>query len=179
MSKVFGSLYLIVSRFGYPIVTSFLVLVGALLSGRDGYSAIEILILAALVGVAIVIWALFHARQSANVPDNAPALFANVRGSGKYAMLAFESEFCIASMSVGKRLAALETTYPDTFQLYSLSVFKSPGKELFEKYKGRTTPTFVLIDPDGEMVMNWPLILPIEHVSYEIQRKQPSIVQPQ
>src|SRR5215813_2239056 len=164
MSKVFNAAFLVVSRFAYLVVSIPIILGAALLFARDGFALPELLMLAALVGVAIVVWAVFHARQSANVPDNALALLDSIRKSGKYAMLAFESEFCISSMTVGQRLTALETAYPDTFQVYSLSIFKTPGKELFEDYQGRTTPTFVLVAPNGEIVMNWPLVLPIEHV---------------
>lgn len=177
MSKLFNTLFLIVSRFAYPVVTGFVVLVAAALFSQGGFSLVELLILAGLVGAFVVIWWRFHARQSVNVPDNAPDLLTSIRGSGKYAMLAFESEFCISSMTVGQRLAALEAAYPETFHVYSLSIFKTPGKELFEDYKGKSTPTFVLVDPDGKMVMNWPLVLPIEHVNFEITRRQAAAAQ--
>src|SRR5260221_6553712 len=173
MHKVFNFLYMLVNRFGFPLISALIILGTGLFFSRDGFSPAELLILAVLIVAASVIWALAHARQSANVPDESSALFEQIHNSGKYAMLAFESEFCISSTTVGHRLAALEATYPDTFQLYSLSIFKTPGKELFEEYKGRATPTFVLVDPDGKMVMNWPLILPIDHVNYEINRKRP------
>jgi thioredoxin-related protein len=86
-------------------------------------------------------------------------------------MVALESEFCLSSTTVGARLSALEAAHPDKFQIYALSIFKEPGKRLFKQYKGRVTPTYVLLDPRGKVVMNWPLVLPVEKVSYAVTQE--------
>ncbi|MEP7288479.1 MAG: hypothetical protein ABI947_22230 [Chloroflexota bacterium] len=117
-----------------------------------------------------VVWLKFHARETAGLPDNAPDLLREIERSGKYTLLAFESEFCLASTTVGQRLANLEAENPNRFRLYSLSVLKNPGKVLFERYKGRVTPTYVLLNPQGELMMEWPMVLPIERVLYTVQQ---------
>ena len=151
-----------------PVIPVFLIIV---LLGLDGFSLTDFVIMGLVLVLLGIIWTRTHARQSANVPASGEDLMATIKGSGKYAMLALESEYCLSSTNVGKRLIDLETSFPNEFQIYALSIFKTPGKELYESYKCRVTPTYVLLDPEGKVVMEYPLVLPVERVSYAITQR--------
>jgi thioredoxin-related protein len=152
----------------FPIMASAAILI---VVGLDGFSAADFgilgALLVALIGLAIF-WRLSHARQSDNVPETTEALMDTINQNGKYAVVAFESEFCFASTTVGQRLAALESAHPDQFQTYSVSILQDPGKELFERYGLRATPTYVLLDKEGKVVDDFPLVLPVERVIYTV-----------
>jgi thioredoxin-related protein len=151
-----------------PLVPVFLIVV---LLGLDGFSVTDFVIIGLVLVLLGILWSRTHARQTTNVPTSNEDLMQSIKSSGKYAMLALESEYCLSSTNVGKRLIDLETSYPNDFQIYALSIFKTPGKELYESYKCRVTPTYVLIDPEGKVVMEYPLVLPVERVSYAITQK--------
>lgn len=140
--------------------------------GQNGWSVVDLVILAIAVTAFVLYWATQHARQSDNVPANPQTLMTEIEQSGKYAMLAFESEFCFASTQVGKQLNQLEETYPDKFQIYKISILDDPGKDLFKQYEGKVTPTYVLLNPQGQVMMDWPLVLPVERVSYALKQQE-------
>jgi thioredoxin-related protein len=171
MDKVPRPLVTVFSTYAFLSLPASVVLLLVVLLGLDGYSTTDFGILGALlvglIGFAFF-WRQFHARQSANVPETAEKLIETINQNGKYAVLAFESEFCLASTTVGQRLAALENAHPDRFQTYSISVLQDPGKGLFAKYGLRTTPTYVLLDNEGRVVDDFPLVLPVERVIYAV-----------
>jgi len=157
-----------INYFGWiTIPVAVVIVVGALL-GLDGFSAFDAVIVICLILVSGLLWWRYHARQSFNAPQNSQAVKDEIRQTGKYAMIAFQSEFCLSSTNVGQRLKALEDSYPAKFQIYELSILKDPGRELFQEYGGRVTPTYVLLDPRGHVVMDWPLVLPVERVAYTV-----------
>ncbi len=168
MSKLLYRLFVIINQYGFLSVPVPALILLAVILGLDGYTLGDGFVIGAAAATLALFWWRFHARQTANVPDNTDALQETINQNGKYALLAFESEFCLSSTTVGQRLAKLETMYPEKFQIYSLSVRKDPGKELFQQYEGRVTPTYVLLDPEGKEVMNWPLVLPVDRVTYAV-----------
>jgi thioredoxin-related protein len=171
MDKVPRLLVTVFSTYAFVSLPASVVVIAVLVLGLDGYSTTDFGILGALLVGVIgfgVFWRQFHARQSANVPETADKLMESIQANGKYAVLAFESEFCLASTTVGQRLAALENAHPDRFQTYSISVLQDPGKGLFQKYGLRTTPTYVLLDKEGKVVDDFPLVLPVERVIYAV-----------
>ena len=142
----------------------------AVLLGLNGFSLADGLIVAGLVVAAALLWGRLHARQSAGLPTSSSEFLHTLSHERKYSLLAFESEFCLASVGVGKQLRDLEAAHPDRFQMYCLSVHQDPGKTLFQRYDGMVTPTYVLLSPDGDVVMEWPLVLPIQRVTYAVTR---------
>ena len=159
------------NQYGYislPLLP-FVALIIALIA--YGFSLLSLVILMVVLLGLIAFWVLTHARQTPNAPHSKMSLLEEIKSSGKFAMLAFESEFCLSSTRVGQQLSELEEHYPKQFQVYSLSVLKDPGKDLFKQYRGRVTPTYVLLDTQGKVVMDWPLVLPVERISYEVKRQ--------
>ncbi|HVO41621.1 MAG TPA: hypothetical protein VMT34_03305 [Aggregatilineales bacterium] len=143
----------------------------ALLVIFGGLTPIRTVILVVGLGALFVFWLVAHARQSDNVPETPVGVLEKLSAEGKFAVIAFESEFCLASTLVGQRLADLEKAHPGKIQVYSLSVLQDPGKTLFRDFKGRVTPTFVLLSPSGKVLDDWPLVLPIERVSYALSEQ--------
>jgi thioredoxin-related protein len=165
------------NQYGYislPLLP-FIALIIALVA--YGFNLVSLAILVVVLLGLAAFWALTHARQTPNAPQSKFALLDEIKSSGKYAMLAFESEFCLSSTRVGQQLNELEARYPKQFQVYSISVLKEPGKDLFKTYRGRVTPTYVLLDEEGKVLMDWPLVLPVERISYEVKRHSQEIAQ--
>jgi thioredoxin-related protein len=160
-----------INHYGYITLIVLPAAVIALLLGIGGYNTLDLVVVAVLAIVVVAIWSRIHARQSPNAPRTTEALTEKIEQNGKYAMVALESEFCLSSTTVGARLSELEAAHPDKFQIFSLSIFKDPGKRLFEQYKAKVTPTYVLLDPHGKVVMDWPLVLPVEKVTYAVTQE--------
>jgi hypothetical protein len=171
MSKLPGFLRIPVNQYGFIVFPGLLFIGVAFGLGTDGYTWLDAAIIAAFAVLLVGLWWRFHARQSANVPDSSEALLQSITQSGKFAMLAFESEFCLSSTTLGMKLSELEKKHPEQFQVYALSVLKDPGRELFKQFQGRVTPTYVLLDGSGQVVMDFPLILPVERVIYAVNQR--------
>src|SRR4051812_10008558 len=120
MTKLPYPLMVVINRFGFISLPLPLLLILAILLGLDGHTLSDGLILAAVVIVFGAAWWRFHARQSANVPDKTETLMDTINQSGKYAMIAFCTEYCISSTTVSNRLAELQNTHPDKFQTYQV-----------------------------------------------------------
>lgn len=172
MEKLPTPLRVFINHYGFLSVPLIPLAILAYFLSRNGWDVTDGIILIAAVALFFVWWLTQHARQSANAPVDTPTLLNEIGQSGKYAMLAFESEFCISSTTVGKRLSELETAHPDTFQIYEISILKDPGKDLFKQYEGKVTPTYVLLNPEGKVMMEWPLVLPVERVTYALKQQE-------
>ncbi len=173
MSKIAYTLWGHVNHFSFIVSAVFVLLLDALLGVR-GNPVVALLMMPILILLVLMVWTTSHARQSPDVPARTDDFLDRLKQTGKYALLAFESEFCLTSTLVGRQLLDLEKAQPEKFQVYSLSVLKDPGKVLFEQFEGRITPTYVLLDDKGNVVMDWPLILPIERVIYAVEKQTAS-----
>ena len=171
LQKLPTPLRILVNHYGFLTVPLVPLAILVVFLGQNGWSLVDFAILAVVVAAVILWWWTQHARQSQNVPASAPSLLNEIGQSGKYAMLAFESEFCISSTMVGKQLTELETAFPHKFQIYEISILQDPGKQLFKQYEGRVTPTYILLSPEGQVMMDWPLVLPIERVTYALKQQ--------
>jgi thioredoxin-related protein len=160
------------NHYGFLSIPALPIVVLLLLLGLDGFTVADTVIIGVVFVAMLVFWSRTHARQTADAPKNATSLMDSIKQSGKYAMLALESEYCLSSTSVGKHLMELESTYPEDFQILSLSIFKAPGKDLFKEHSCRVTPTYLLIDPEGKVVMDYPLVLPVERIKYAVTNKR-------
>ncbi len=172
MSRLLDVLRIVFNRFSFIFIPGALFLAVACRLGVNGFTLLDGAIIAALIVVLVALWWRFHARQSPNVPATGGELLNDISRSGKFAMLAFESEFCLGSTTLGLRLTELEQKYPDKFQVYSISILKEPGKQLFAQFARRVTPTYVLLDDKGQVVMDFPLVLPVERVIYTVSQRQ-------
>lgn len=162
----------IVYHYAYPILATIVVLVAFALLNADGLNLVELGVLIALIGVFVLIWWLFRTRQRKDTPVNATALLRAVRHSHKHALLVFESEFCVTSMLLRRQGSFLERMRPRPLETYRLSVNREPGRTLFAQYDGRITPTYILIDPQGNVVVRSALVLRKDRVLYNTTRQQ-------
>ena len=166
----------IVDHFFYPILAALIVLVLLLVfaNSPDGVSLADLAILVALIAIFALVWWRFHARQQANVPVNATALLRAIKHSHKPSLIAFESEYCPKCMVLGRQVSRLSEMHLKNMNIYHLSVNKEPGRELFKQFDGRITPTYALVDEKGNLIEDWPLILPVDRVVYTVTRQQPT-----
>lgn len=161
-------------RFAYPILASLVVLVLLIVfaSSPDGLTVTDLAILVVLIAVFALVWWRFHARQNRNLPVNATALLRAIKHSHKPALIAFESEYCPKCMVLGRQLSRLSDMQIQNMTIYHLSVNREPGRTLFAQFDGRITPTYALVDAKGNLIDEWPLILPIDRVIYSVTRQQ-------
>jgi thioredoxin-related protein len=161
-------------RFAYPILSALTVLVLLLIfaNSPDGLTVADLGILVGVMAVLALVWWRFHARQTRNVPINATALLRAIKHSHKPALIAFESEYCPKCMVLGRQLSRLSDMQLSNMTIYHLSVNREPGRALFRQFDGRITPTYTLLDAKGNLIEEWPLILPIDRVIYSVTRQQ-------
>lgn len=159
---VFNSFVLI------PIALIILIVIYAVRNAADGMVLLDWLVLVAVVALMTLLWWLLHARPASDLPVNATALLRAVKHSHKHALLAFGSEFCPVSIMMGKAASDLEKRHPKDLVVYRLSVNREPGRTLFRQYHGRATPTYILIDPHGDVVKEWTFVMPAGRVSSQL-----------
>jgi thioredoxin-related protein len=171
LKKIPRPLFLI-DHFFYPILVVIVVLVAYAALNADGLSLGDAAILLALIAIFAVLWWRFHLRQSKNLPVNATAMLREIKHTHKHVLLAFESEYCPKCMAMGGQVARLEKSQPKDLKIYRVSVNREPGRTLFVQFDGRITPTYVLLDPKGNLVNEWPLVLPAQRVLYAVNHRQ-------
>jgi thioredoxin-related protein len=162
----------VVYHYSYPILAAIVVLIAFVLLNTDGLSLLELVILAVVIGLFVLVWWLFRTRQRKDTPVNATALLRAVKHSHKPALLVFESEFCVTSMLLKRQGAFLERMRPRPLEVYRISVNREPGRTLFKQYDGRITPTYLLIDPQGNVIVRSALVLRKDSVMYNTTRQQ-------
>jgi thioredoxin-related protein len=161
-------------RFAYPILAVLIVLLLflAFANSADGLTLADLGILIGLTALFVLVWWRFHARPSHNLPVNATALLRAIKHSHKPALIAFESEYCPKCMVLGRQLSRLSDMHLQHMTIYHLSINKEPGRALFQQFDGRITPTYALVDEKGNLIEEWPLILPIDRVVYSVTHQQ-------
>ncbi len=159
----------LINYFFYPILAVIVVLVVFFRLNADNDLSLEDLgILAALVALFALVWWRFHAQQSKGLPVNATAMMREIKHNHKYALLAFESEFCPACMTMGVQVSRIENSKPKELTIYRLSVNREPGHSLARQFDVRATPTYILVDPKGSIIMDWPIVLPAQRILYAV-----------
>jgi thioredoxin-related protein len=172
MAHYLRRFFLLIDHNLYPIIAVAVVLIALIaLNSTEGLSVIDLVILVALIAVFVLVWWLFRMRESKNVLTNATAQLREIKHAHKYALLAFQSEFCVKSMTLGRQVLQLEKTHPKNVTIYRVSVNKQPGKALAAQYEIGTTPAYVLIDPKGNMVKSWSLMLPADNVTSMVNQQ--------
>ncbi len=172
LKKIPRPFFWVVNSFALiPIALIILIVLYAVRNAADGMSLIDWGVLVALVVLMALLWWVLHARAASGLPVNATALLRAVKHSHKYALLAFESEFCPLSMLLGWQANRLEKNHPKDLVVYRLSVNREPGRALFKQYEGRATPTYILIDPHGDVVKEWAYVLPAGRVANQIMQR--------
>jgi thioredoxin-related protein len=161
----------IVYHYSYLILAAIVVLIAFALLNSDGLTLLELVILAAVIGLFVLVWWLFRTRQRKDTPVNATALLRAVKHSHKPALLVFESEFCVTSMLLKRQGSFLERMRPRPLEVYRVSVNREPGRALFKQYDGRITPTYILIDPQGNVIVRSALVLRKDSIMYNTTRQ--------
>ncbi len=158
----------IVNYYAYPIMAALVVLVSAAVLNSNGVSLLGLGVPVLVVLVFSLIWWRLHARQSADLPTTANDSLPEIWRSQPYTLLAFESEYCPVCMTMARQVSRLEVMPLDSLKIYKVSVNKDPGRNWFEMFDGRATPTYVLLNSEGQVVMDWSLVLPVERILYAV-----------
>ncbi len=159
----------ILNYYAYLVMAVIIVLLAVALLASDGLSLFDLVVLLGLIAVFGLGWWFLHPQESADLPAAFQTAHESER-SYPYTLLAFESEYCPICMTMGRQqLTQLEAKQPDSLKIYRVSVNKDPGQSLFRQFDGRATPTYVLLDADHKVLMEWPLVLPIERILYAVR----------
>lgn len=158
------------NHYTYVVVAVLVLITAAVLLGVDGFTWVDVALMAVIVALAIGIQRAARPVQSAGVPTQIETLEAQLTNSDRMTLLAFESEYCPTCMATNPMLLKLEEADDPALRVMRLSIQHEPGNALFKKYDGRMTPTFVLLDRRGKVVMDWLLTLPVNRVLFEVKQ---------
>src|SRR5947209_6633319 len=165
MAQVARRLLLLIDHYLYLVLAALIVLVTFFVFNADGLSLLDGVILIGLILAFTGLWWAFRMREGDNVLTNATATLRAIKHSHKHALLAFHSEFDATSMIIGRRVLKFEREQPKNVIIYRLSVNKEPGKTLAAQYHVGVTPSYVLLDPKGNVVKTWSMALPADSVN--------------
>jgi thioredoxin-related protein len=158
--------FVFLAIYGYLFAAALIVVAALLLLNTENSLFANLVIMATIMIALGLIWWLRHPRLKPQALD-AAGLLREAISKGPYVLLAFESEYCGTCMAISGRITQLDNT--KGLKIYRLSVNKEPGRTLFKKYDGRITPTYVLLNDRGEVVQDWPVVLPIDRVLYAVR----------
>lgn len=90
-------------------------------------------------------------------PTDTPAIgaLADVEarlGNGTPVVIELYSEYCLGCMAQSSAVSALEQALGDRATVLRLSIHTETGYALWTRYKGETTPTFIILDGEGREV---------------------------
>lgn len=160
------------SRYSYVVASALILLAALLLLNQDRHlSGVDVALIAGLAAILALIWQRGHPRIDSGMLAAEGDVLRDIKRSGQFSLLAFESEYCAMCLVAGPRIEQLEKV--DGLNVYRLSVNSEPGQSLFRQVDGRLTPTYILVDPHGNYVQEWILVLPIERILYAV-RQQPA-----
>jgi thiol-disulfide isomerase/thioredoxin len=158
------------NHYTYVVVAVAVFIASALILGTDGFALIDVLLIALVVTLSIVIQRVARPLPTAGLPDDADALVCQLSHSDRVTLLAFESEYCPTCMITNPMLLKLEQTNDPTLRVIRVNIQNELGMNLFKRYDGRMTPTFVLLDKRGHVLMDWILTLPVNRVLFEVKQ---------
>jgi hypothetical protein len=163
--------FVFLAIYGYLFVAAAVVVAALLLLNTENSLFVNLAIVAAVVAGLALVWWLRHPRLKPQALD-AAGLLREAISKEPYVLLAFESEYCGTCMAISGRITQLDNI--KGLKIYRLSVNREPGQTLFKKYDGRITPTYVLLNDRGEVVQDWPVVLPIDRVLYAVRQQSAS-----
>jgi len=132
--------------------------------------SISLALSAMLALAAFLIWWQLspHLRRATPPASSVESLFNDIRAHQKPTLVSLESDYCGYCMTVGKRIHQLERE--EGLRVIRLSVHTEPGKSLAEQFSLNTTPTYLLLDGNAELLQEWTIALPVERVRYAVRR---------
>ncbi len=149
-----------VNIYGYLLVAIVLMVAALILLSIDSLAVLDAILFLGVVAVLIGVWRYFRTRLLRPPTPSADLLIAEIQMSGRYALLSLESAYCPLCMMTGHRADQLRQV--DNLTVYRLNIHTEPGRTLYSRLNGRVTPTYYLISPDGEVLDEWPFMLPVE-----------------
>jgi thiol-disulfide isomerase/thioredoxin len=158
------------NHYTYVVVVVGVLLFAASYLGSDGFTWMDVALMAAILVLAIAIQRAARPIQTTNLPDQAEALTEQLTHSDRLTLLAFESEYCPTCMVTNPTLLKLEEANDPALRVVRLNIQNELGMSMFKKYDGRMTPTFVLLDKRGNVLMDWILTLPVNRVLFEVKQ---------
>ncbi len=121
--------------------------------------------------IAFILWLRNspHLRHVTPPASSTETLFEAIRSGDTPALISLESDYCAYCMTVGKRIHKLE--HEENLRVFRLSVHSEPGRSLVEQFSATTTPTYLLMDNNANLLEEWTIALPIERVRYDVRRQ--------
>ncbi|MFQ3536973.1 MAG: thioredoxin domain-containing protein [Aggregatilineales bacterium] len=166
---------IVFNRYGYVSIAT---LVWTLLTALLMFLAVlthtdvvfPLAISAALALAALLIWWQLspHLRHVEPPAPSVEALLDKVRSDETPVLISLESDYCAYCMTIGKRIHQLENE--ENLRVIRLSVHTEPGKSLAGQFSVNTTPTYLLMDSQANLIEEWTIALPIERVRYDVRR---------
>lgn len=133
---------------------------------------IDLVAVAAVVVGAVLLYPIVKPKKTSVEGQTPSSVLDTIQNGGNYTLIAFESDYCASCMTMDSRISGLEAEPPEGLNIMRLIIQREPGRELFKKFDGRMTPTYMLFDKQGKLMEEWVLALPMQRVLYAIRQAQ-------
>ncbi|MCS6872020.1 MAG: hypothetical protein NZ571_11240 [Anaerolineae bacterium] len=173
---------IIFNRYGYvslaTIAWAFITGLAILLAlAANADMSLPLVLSATFALAAVLVWQRLspHLRHVQPPTPSVETLFDQIRAGVTPALISLESDYCAYCMTVGKRIHQLE--HEENLRVIRLSVHTEPGKSLVKQFGVNTTPTYLLMDNQANLIQEWTIALPVERVRYDVRRYTAKAVQ--
>jgi thiol-disulfide isomerase/thioredoxin len=144
-----------------------LLIVGTLLS-LNGISILDGVILLVLLAASTAFLMMRYTHQTPEIREQ-EALQRALRNGEKYTLVELFGQMCTGCISIKPTVDKLEEEATERLQVIRLDIEKSPGIYL-KRGKRTFTPTFLLYDPQGNLIKETYLVLDRAKILYEVER---------
>lgn len=140
------------NQFSFIVMAAtLLIAAAALLWGASKVPAV--LRVSGWCALLIALVAFWFAARPTDTPDIGELADVEARiGSGTPVVLELYSEYCLGCMAQHADVLALENALGERAVVLRLSIHTQVGAALWARYRGETTPTFIIFDGEGREI---------------------------
>jgi thioredoxin 1 len=142
-------------------------IVGTVLAWK-GLSIVEAAILVGFLAASTIFLITRYTRQTPEIREQEALQQALCNGE-KFTLVELFGQFCTGCISIKPMVDKLEEEAPDRLQVIRLDIEQSPGIYL-KRGKRMFTPTFLLFDPQGNLIKETYLVLDRAKILYEVEQ---------
>jgi thiol-disulfide isomerase/thioredoxin len=145
----FGDDMPFINHYSFTIIAVIAIMLLAYFLFRKGFEASNLTLIGALI-LGLVL-AFLILRPGPSTSQDSEEVLAQI-GVGQPVLLEFQSNYWIACLSAKPIVDGIEREFAGKLTVIHLDIHEPVGQELGEIYRFQYTPTFILLDGEGEEV---------------------------
>lgn len=138
-----------INHYSFLLTFGIITLVLAIFLLRDGLQQNDLLALAALIVGFLFAFSIFNAGTSDITVANQ---FDTFLQSDSPVLLEIQSPYCLACATAKPIVDRIEANHPE-LEVIRVNIQDRAGADLAQRFNTRVTPTFLLFDVDGQIVL--------------------------